>query len=267
MDAHYVIGSGHLACQDYALSGENYTIISDGCSSALYSDVGARILAHRAAHVIKYFNDDVLFEPDRFGRAVIKSARSIIDELDIPVSALDATLGVVFEIEGMVYVYLFGDGCIYIKYTDGSSQQYIVEYPMEKPFYLSYKLSSSSEEEYISEVKTKSCKYIHTDRDSIPLVRTQTDGADEVFIISADVSEISQVVIFSDGIETYYNNNEFNRLVAIPSNSLIKEITTFNNSSPGFVQRRLKRMEKDFAKRNIVHYDDLSMGAIQWVRD
>lgn len=176
-------------------------------------------------------------------------------------------MGVVFEIEGMVYVYLFGDGCVFIKYLDGSSQQHVINYPMEKPFYLSYKLSSSSEKEYVAEVKNKTWKYIYTSEDGIFVESIHTGPADKIFWLSAGVREISQVVIFSDGIETYYDNNQFNRLAIIPSNSLINEITMFGNASPGFVQRRLKRIEKDFAKRNIAHYDDLSMGAIQWVRD
>lgn len=266
-DAHYVIGSGHLACQDYALSGENYVIISDGCSSALYSDVGARILAHRAAHVIKYFNSDILFEPDRFGKAVIKSAKSVIDELDIPISALDATLGVIFELDGMVYAYLFGDGCLWVKYEDYSPQQHIISYPMEKPFYLSYKLSSSSEEEYVAEVKEKTCKHIHTYEGEVDSVQTYVSPANEIFSFVADTRSIEKLVIFSDGVETYYDSGKLNRLTNLLSTPLISEITDFGNTASGYVQRRLRRIERNFAKRNILHYDDLSIGAMTWVRE
>jgi len=53
-DSYFEIGSTHLVCQDYALSGLYkdmcYGIVSDGCSSAENSEIGAQILCHGARY-------------------------------------------------------------------------------------------------------------------------------------------------------------------------------------------------------------------------
>jgi len=59
-DDHFLIGAMHLTsgkpCQDYAISGSfggiAYAIVSDGCSSAGLTDMGARLITHSAARAI-----------------------------------------------------------------------------------------------------------------------------------------------------------------------------------------------------------------------
>jgi len=59
-DHHYEIGSSHVACEDYAMSGTQegltYAILSDGCSASKDSDVGARILCHLAKSALMYLH-------------------------------------------------------------------------------------------------------------------------------------------------------------------------------------------------------------------
>ncbi len=44
-------GSQHRINQDYVLSGNDYVILSDGCSMAPNSDIGARLLTHSAKQI------------------------------------------------------------------------------------------------------------------------------------------------------------------------------------------------------------------------
>ena len=85
-DSHYIIGSTHEVCQDYACSNqEDFAVLSDGCSNVIvdnkklknsYVDIGARILCHSALIYKNY----------------LKYAISICSELDLGPENMTATL-------------------------------------------------------------------------------------------------------------------------------------------------------------------------------
>ena len=60
-DSYFEIGNTHQICQDYALSGNYkdmyYSVVSDGCSSAEHSEIGAQILCHVARYNLQLHYD------------------------------------------------------------------------------------------------------------------------------------------------------------------------------------------------------------------
>ena len=83
VDSHFVKGSSHLVCQDYSSSGFTfngipYIIISDGCSTAKDSDVGARLLVRATEQAINTLSIlDSLDEPQ-----VVKIIEGIVGGLN-----------------------------------------------------------------------------------------------------------------------------------------------------------------------------------------
>jgi hypothetical protein len=59
-DSYFEIGSTHQVCQDYALAYASddfaYAIMSDGCTSSLNTDIGARLVSVIARDAINYLN-------------------------------------------------------------------------------------------------------------------------------------------------------------------------------------------------------------------
>ena len=60
----FTIGSTHLVCEDYALHGKDYVILSDGCSNGggprIHTDWGSRILCKAAEEHIQLLEFDEL---------------------------------------------------------------------------------------------------------------------------------------------------------------------------------------------------------------
>ncbi len=162
-DSHYLIGHSHQICEDYALSGKrdgfHYAIISDGCSSSDYVDIGARILAKTAENVIREFSRHLDFYQsslyDVIGDMIITNAQKIVRGMGLPDTSLDATLMIALckeeksdqAYDGIFYVY--GDGVC--AYTDHENKLHKieVEYKSGAPLYLSYRLDQGRYEQYL----------------------------------------------------------------------------------------------------------------------
>lgn len=115
-------------CQDYAIADKDYAIVSDGCSNAKHSDVGARILAHLAEKHIEHFEDD------DFIRLIIGQAIGILKDLSLPIEALFATLLV---LKGEKYK-VFGDGVVLSLHEFGYSAKIFTSGDTNMPDYPAY---------------------------------------------------------------------------------------------------------------------------------
>ena len=152
-DSYFEIGSTHLVCQDYALSGSfkdmHYGIVSDGCSSAEHSEIGAQILCHVARYNIQLYYDLFFSVEDQviqtlLGNSILKRADELRKLYPIVPNALEATLLIMIAKGDQACAFGWGDGYVLL-HVDTLSYKKISYPETNAPFYL-----SATREDYIN---------------------------------------------------------------------------------------------------------------------
>lgn len=268
IDHFLKIGKSHKICEDYIISGHDpipYVILSDGCSSSRNTDMGARILTHLAKqYIVKFCSSSKLFESNRLGDWVINHAKTIIDKMGLDVSCLDATLMVLFSVYEYIYVYMYGDGVI-IPFNSTDDASFLrTTYTDNAPYYLTYRIDVNRDMLYDSYAPTMSLEEITIYNQKVKQKLTHfeketTPNYKEPFIKSFKMGEYKGVLIASDGIESFINENgeEHN------FGEILIDLISFKNIKGEFIKRRMgskKGLLNTFESKGITHYDDISIG-------
>ena len=247
-------GKGHEICEDYIISGEfpfPYIILSDGCSSSLNTDVGARILCHVAEKLLlstapEYENWTY------FGNEVISEAMPIAALIGIPNTCLDATLIISYLQDSKVTCITYGDGNILYKGNktiEFEIHRTSIQYTPNVPYYLSYVFDKKVNENYKnSEIK----KTVNSLWDELGI---GGKICEELIHISKPEIKIipienSPIIISSDGIESFNTG----------TNKIISELMSFKTTKGKFIKKRMKKMIKNYEKQGIIHTDDIAIG-------
>jgi hypothetical protein len=252
------MGMGHRVCQDYARAGrtpqENplvYGIVSDGCSSSSDTDVGARLLALTAEHMLrnsyqKAWSDRVFGDVSLVALRVREGKNWM--PADLPNEALDATLlFVATDQPNRVRFACMGDGVIATKDWDGELRIWDVEAPDGYPRYPNY----VNNEARRRSVEGGEPWVVHFPGGGE--FRTSKVKSFDQTVVGAQV-----VAIFSDGVRSFTDAERR----PIPGAEIVAELMAFKNYQGAFVQRRLHAFLKAAAKRGWRHEDDLAMAAI-----
>jgi hypothetical protein len=258
-DSFYKIGSTHKVCQDYAIHGPNYVIISDGCSGAKNVDVGSRIIARTAEKILK--NKVDTFE--NFYKRIAYQAESILVHTALNKDCLAATLLICMFDETLYNVSIVGDGIFFGRKRETQEiELYIVTFLTGAPYYLLYEMSNVAKDLFFEKYgpKFRIDRFIF-DKDN-KLISTDVCNGEITkdsfwFGHIFDREGYDLVGVGSDGFTTI-NNADIN----ITCERLVEELFKFKNHTGEFVQRRCIRALKDFAAEGIVHTDDFSIGAI-----
>jgi len=255
IDTFLEIGSQHKICEDYIISGNDpfpFIIISDGCSSSDNTEMGARILCHLAKQYLKY---RPLFPVDyhKMGAWIIHNAELVIRQLGLKLPCLDATLIVSYEYEDMIYIYFYGDGCLVTKNPQGIIIKHI-EYSKNAPYYLSYQIDEKSNELYNTLNIEKKIITEFEDRTNSKMT-VPFDGI-TYFVIS---NEMDMILLASDGLQSFMQQTS-NKIERFTPMDIITPCINFKNTNGNFLKRRLNKQMKTFARENIYHFDDLSIG-------
>ncbi|MCK5606305.1 protein phosphatase 2C domain-containing protein [Candidatus Pacearchaeota archaeon] len=260
-DTFIEIGSQHKVCEDYILSGDNYIILADGCSSSKNSEMGARILCYMAQQFLKYRHLKLGDEDDfahRMGLWVIHNAEMTARHLGIKRSCLDATLVVGIRSVDNIYVFMYGDGYIITQDKFGNIRIRWVEYTKNMPFYLRYMIDEDGLLSYHDEkiTKTRLIDYentAHVDRIEV--------AYDQIGIHAFSLDTYKSVSICSDGVGSFLDPDaEPNSNKIIEVRNLIPEMLGFKTTAGTFLQRRMNKFSKTMKRKGIEHFDDLSMG-------
>ncbi len=153
VDSFYTSGKLHShSGQDYALHGDNYFILCDGCSSANNSDFTSRLQAHIAKQFILEFNEFNEFNEINNYVVLVKlisyKLRNICNDLGLngmPLATL--MLGVIKD--NKLTVVVFGDGVIAYKIKHCNENIIQINYSNNAPYYPYY----HSNEKYLKEYK------------------------------------------------------------------------------------------------------------------
>ena len=146
-------GSTHMVCEDYALNGVDYAIVSDGCSNGggprIHTDFGSRLLAKAAEeHLLKINGPFELFM-----QAVCSTAQTQQRSFpNLPVDCLTATLLTAVFHEGLFKVNIVGDGLVAARKKDKTweirSYDFVPggETGKKAPYYLKYDMMNQRQE-------------------------------------------------------------------------------------------------------------------------
>lgn len=257
----------HLMCQDYALHGPNYAILSDGCSTAPNTDFGARLLAKSA--------ELQLLEHNQLdARAICERARSVKDVLHLHDECLRATLltartyGV--DDETWVECTSFGDGVIVAKHRDGHFEWIEIKYESGAPYYPIYSNEAGSREQYEKKFGSKgivtlfkgnwqeyhSCPY------DLPI--------DLPAVQCFQAKDFEFVAIMTDGVSSFFemkNQGTSKCMSPVPLIEILKLLMDFKGFDNQFVVNQCHWLfEKDakdtFKRLGWKNGDDFSIGVI-----
>lgn len=294
VDSHYLIGSSHSVCEDYAIHGDfsikpyndlpeknvTFGIVADGCSQSSDSDVGARVVAWFIQRHLKrllacssFWYDDI-FVNQQDG-SYYGNLECSIPELTFakryivfPESGdfMDATAWLVAVCDGNIFTFGAGDGALIVKRKSGTTI-YCLTYESSAPFYLSYRLSQERKDLY---VKTFDNTYV------LSTVTIRPDGTksvthkncvfDKPFILKLKNSEddpIQTVSVCSDGFKTFTNGNEDAILGSLEWS--VTRMIDYPTVEGVFVERSMRFLEKQDLKKQVHHLDDISMASVAFV--
>lgn len=285
-DSHFVIGFDHKVCQDYTLSGISpggipFIVMADGCSQSHDSDFGARVLVKAAVSTIdisdSYITDSTEKKfCERLFESILKNKiAAIMNTLSLDISPFFATIFVAFISNGRLFVYGRGDGTVSIKYRDttGVFRHTItnIKYtPVDggsAPYYLAYKVDPHMNEGYMKQYNLPlTYTTIRNDSDGVSSTESVTHPCDKAFNHSIDLTGcfLEHVMLSSDGLESYFT---FPGKTPVSYNEMVERAIAYKNTAPGFVTRRLTRMELEDQKNNIRHSDDVSIATMIEVSD
>ena len=275
INSFFAVGQTHNICQDYAaanmsdifadeeqpklgeLSSEptlSTLAISDGCSSSPDTDIGSRLLVR---HCLEVFKFGIMSDAD-----VIQSAFETNKRLGLPTTALDATL-MVAQLDSFIdlaTVNIWGDGVVWLKYKDGTTQTIDIEFPDNTPAYLSYILSPTRMRSYRENHGVR--KITQTTDGSAPVIRFENTQEAYGWKKEFCLSSVESMMIFSDGIKSFRRkvNGAYQD---VPLAEVLKEVTAIKNHNGEFIVRRMKKFLHDFCvKNNWIHEDDVSVAAM-----
>lgn len=263
-DSFYRIGSSHRECQDYAIHGkiekQNFAIISDGCSSAPYTDIGARLLSHNLKSLLPIKKIEYAEDMIEIFDAVAYASQKNCSTLNLPLDSLSATLILLFNDEMCYRVGMVGDGSIIAKRNDGIIEITELVFSSNAPCYLRYCLEPEMLENYFrifnKEFVENTYFIKNADIEFNTTKYTLEDSPAFVYKMFF-VSEYEWVAIASDGLSSFTNGANH-----IDLENVASEIFEFKNFNGEFLNRRCNKALKNFSRKNWSHYDDLSIAAI-----
>lgn len=264
-DSFFSIGSTHQVCQDYARSGifedKPYVIISDGCSTAVDSDFGCRLLAKSAEANIGEPNIE------SFLKKTLDEMASFSNKINLSIDSLCATLLVARIIENKLQVIMVGDGAFVVEET--GKTLWNIHFDSGAPYYLRYELDEKLKDDYFKRWPPvgmiDQMDYSFGEESYVSGFELKKGSLRDIaFVYEWPQEAVKNVTLFSDGINSFSEKEATStskQTKPIDPNVVANELTSYKNFTGEIVQRRCKRALKDHS--NWMHYDDLSVASIR----
>ena len=269
VDDVFVIGDNHKICEDYSFSGmiqDKYpcAIISDGCSASKYSDIGARILVRAliASLSITELTDDLSKQQAMYNKIehyLDLKISKMRDAMELPIASLDATIRMAIIIDGTLFTFSYGDGYTVLhNHTTGGEEIGYLIYPFNAPYYFNYTTYDSMTEEYL---KVFGGEIVDDSGTEVTVPDHVEDRSSRWNYIPLDELDdgVYTISVMSDGVDTFYENNN-----TMTTEEVLESMLSFKNFRGEFVQRKVRKFLHTLTKKNIQHYDDISLATIQF---
>jgi len=270
-DDWFSIGAAHTVCQDYSRSqddpkfGRILAAVSDGCSGSPDSDFGSRFIIMSA--LWETINGNVPFSPKELAAGADTIGYSLFQSV-LKRSALDATLlSAVALDDGTVQAQAFGDGAIFVRRRDGSTEFYEIDHG-GVPAYPSYLLVTPNVARYKAEHADK--LRVKATVDGVFIAEWEISSANPSdwpeFGFNVDPADADLVVVMTDGIQSFQDMTGLSPK-AVLATDVVPKIVGYKNMTGAFVGRRLHAFEtKECLKLNWRHYDDFAVAAL-WMEE
>lgn len=274
-------------CQDYAHGFSDgdlrIALVSDGCSSAPNSDVGARLLVLTAGRILKdWLPQRLTAEPTASASSLELEFRArLISQLAGLYAMLnegaflgplfmDCTLVLAAQYKDRAFAFMYGDGYVGADYLDNTTEVFRSEYTItlerverSGPFYLSYQLPQNENRlrnygacNPIREDTLHVLRPAFGDNWEVSREELHTFGRPPV-VLDFDFNRLRSLVVSSDGIGSFGDNVKFHQDIAA-------DLLKFPVGSRGNILRRkmLFNSTRIWPKKGWKHQDDLGLAAI-----
>jgi hypothetical protein len=269
-DTFIEIGSQHKICEDYIVSGNNYIILADGCSSSENSEIGARLLCYMAKQFIKShtLEPDELSFSEKMGSWIIYNADVLARHLGLKVTCLDATLIISYIQNGHINIHMFGDGFLVLTRKNIEQYEvYSIEYKSgtkSMPYYLRYLLDQEGAKLYHDQkvIKTLRRMAVYENRQKGYAIPEEI-AYDHPEYYRFSLDDFESISICSDGLGSFLKatpDSDGNKIMK--AEELVPDIFNFESTAGVFLQRRMNLLERRLRKTDspLNHFDDLSIG-------
>lgn len=259
-DSHYQIGHSHLVCQDYAASQGDIIAVSDGCSSAVDTDIGARLLAREALRVFgatdpaerRYFSATL-------GYHTVRDAAALLPMTGCDPSCLHATLLVGWADKTRWHVVMYGDGLLVVTGRDGKVKRFVsVRYDNEAPPYLCYHLGEPGSGGQWARWRRECGGQVWVLDAGPEGLGAYRDEEATFHVFHGTVEDTQMVALGTDGLATFQSKG--GDTLAIEE--VVEELARVKSFAGDFMKRRLRRMCQDLGKRGYLHQDDVAVAAM-----
>lgn len=295
-DSIFEQGVTHDVCEDYALHGDGYAIVSDGCSSGSHTDWGSRLITKAAEQHLHRQRQHAMQFYQAVGGTVLTQTRSFIN---LPDTCLTATLMTVQQIGDVFKVFAMGDGVIGGKRKDGRWKIHVIEFtgPIRRgaPYYLKYDIYGETDEwlekcggnyevtTYFGNIMSPKIEY---PIEAMPSFEQRCADWEQIVTETVNekefdkecpfeefefpVDEYEFVFITSDGSESFYErriteSQKYNEDIHVLD--ALRVLLDFRSFPPGFMHlQRSWAFKQDrkgtFKNRNWKNTDDVSIGVL-----
>jgi hypothetical protein len=277
-DVFFTKGTSHKVCQDYAIAGPDYVVVSDGCSSEQHTDFGSRLLTRAAIQHFGLIGDHIRWTQTGFDAAttnfaskVIRRAADAAHALYLDDRCLYATLLYIQASQNTFFCAMFGDGALVLKDKQGNLFIKKVSFPQSCPFYLRYCLSLESWNDYKVNVglgyTVDSYKILPdgqvTDQE-VESPKLSLDPLQPIYYGGTFMTnEWECAAVMSDGaFDFLVKDDQGAPPIHVNSSAIIQEAMSFKGYQGEFVWRRMNRAFKLFEEKGWRPFDDFSMGVI-----
>lgn len=274
-DSFFHQGTTHAVCQDYAMHGGNFAIVSDGCSSVLDSDIGARIIAKVSQCKMPFLQEtppersiDLFLGCLSQGTQEAAKAMSLENE-----NSLSATLVTAYQREEEIRTLMFGDGVYGGKKKDGNWEIYVYEFLSGAPYYPYYHFAKK-QGEYTTQFGNRYRQTFYygpiMEEMSVAVSEFNFDFSLPYFWRVFPLKDFEFVFIGTDGLSSFYKTvkTETSKHNApVPVLDVLRIMLDVNHNQKGFfrLQRNwaFKRKAKGtFLEREWHNADDVSVAGI-----
>lgn len=252
--------------EDFSVVGKTSSVVCDGCSTGLQTDIGARILGSLA---LKELESNYEQSSKKALQDIIKDvtaeAEHRVNYLGYGLTTLLSTLLFTKYDSGEFYTAICGDGLLALKLKNEDIYNvFDIEYKSESgesvPFYSAYLMHPNVQKKF-EELNITKFVNVHTYDNSKKAITDSwtynTSEYIECFMSSAEVYDAA--IIMSDGIKAIMD--ESRNLVSLEDS--IKEFLNFPSMADDFVTRKMHRLFKTKIKKGKwITPDDISMAAV-----
>lgn len=269
IDSFFTQGKNHAVCEDYALTGTSpcpFFLITDGCGSARFADMSARLLAWTFRAKVTDLQQAII---NGNQQAIIDFPVSLVKQAKLAATTISfredllATLLFGLVVNGKIHVFAYGDGCIVTRDNSNNLKYHYINYLHNAPFYPYYLYDNHCRDMYEEQfckisnhgklIKTVTCQ----PGERKTRLENKSHTTVEHFCFALD--EYAFIGVMSDGINTFTKANHGQHVLL---HDAIVEMTAFKTVQGEFIKRRCNKALKNYGKAGLFPGDDLAIAGL-----